>query len=45
MDYVLVAPFGFALIVAAMVFAHSRQFGRIAARVGVRGRRAKPSFH
>jgi hypothetical protein len=56
MEYVLVAPFGFALIVATLLFAHSRQLGRAAVRSGahlrraaVRSgahlRRAKPSSH
>lgn len=40
MDYVVVAPFGFALLVATLLFAHSRQLGRVAARSGARLRRA-----
>jgi hypothetical protein len=45
MDYVLVAPFGFALFVATLLFAHSRQLGRAAVRAGAHVRRAKPSSH
>jgi len=45
MDYVLVAPFGFALLVATLLFAHSRQLGRTAVRSGAQVRRAKPSSH
>ena len=45
MHYVLVTPFGFALLVATLLFAHSRQLGRAAARSGAHMRRAKPHSH
>ena len=45
MDYVLMAPFGFALLVATLLFAHSRQLGRATVRAGAHVRRAKPSSH
>ena len=45
MDYVLVAPFGFALLVATLLFGHSPQLGRAAVRAGAHLRRAKPSSH